>query len=330
VRRLGEACLRLVRGAAALAETRWGIVAVFLVALLVWWLQALVIPLNGGRDLGTYLGAYIQLFQAHPIDLGFVLGRTPISALVVGGLLQFAGGALAEPAVSLLYAGSIVAWFLAARSFGGKAALLTVVALLLYPGYGILFHELSSDAVFAAAFAGWSLLAVRVLRSPSTRGFAFLGAGVGVLVLIRPGNQVLLALVLLPLFVFGTWRARLVSAAAFLAPAVLLIAGWTIHNGIRYDNYTIARGGNATVPFYRTFVTDKLVRPSNGPASRELARAVQRDLLPKEPYRSYGITLDDFFHEASPRMQVGTATTAGCVTSASRPCVRARRGTRAA
>src|SRR5437763_6402429 len=192
MRPVGEVSLRLARRAAALAETRRGVGIVFVVALAVWWLQALVIPLGGGRDLGTYLGAYIQLFQAHPIDLGFVLGRTPISSLVVGGLLQLGGGVLAEPAVSLLYAGSIVAWFVAARRFGGKAALLTVVGLLLYPGYGILFHELSSDAVFAAAFAGWSLLAVRVLQSPSTRGLAFLGTGVGVLVLIRPGNQVLL------------------------------------------------------------------------------------------------------------------------------------------
>ena len=31
---------------------------------------------------------------------------------------------------------------------------------------------------------------------------------------------------------------------------------------------------------------------------------MQRDLLPKEPYRSYRITLDDFFTKASPRMQV--------------------------
>jgi hypothetical protein len=304
VRPLGEACLRLVRRAAAAAETRRGAGVVFVVALLLWWLEALVIPLGPGRDLGTYLGAYIQLFQEHPIDLGFVLGRTPISSLVVGGLLQFARGRLAEPAVSLLYAGSILAWFLAARRFGGKAALLTVVALLLYPGYGILFHELSSDAVFAAAFAGWSLLVIRTLLSPTARGFALAGAGVGVLVLIRPGNQVLLVLALVPLLVCATWRARLVSAAAFLVPAVVLIAGWAVHNGIRYDNYTIARGGNATVPFYRAFVTDRIVRPSNGPASRELTRAVERDLLPKEPYRSYGITLSDFFHDASPRMQV--------------------------
>ena len=288
----------------ALAETWWGVGAVFLVALAAWWLEALVIPLGPGRDLGTYLGAYVQLFQAHPIDLGYVLGRTPISSLVVGGLLQFAGGALAEAAASLLFAGSIVAWFLAARRFSSRAALLTAVALLLYPGYAILFHELSSDAVFAAAFAGWALLVVRLLLAPTPWRFAFVGAGVGILVLIRPGNQVLFVLALLPLVLQAPWRARLVSAGAFLVPAVGLVAGWAVHNGIRYDNYTVARGGNATVPFYRAFVTDKIVRPSNGPASRELAGAVQRDLLPEEPYRSYRISLDDFFSEASPRMQV--------------------------
>jgi Glycosyltransferase family 87/Dolichyl-phosphate-mannose-protein mannosyltransferase len=287
-----------------LAENRWAAAVLFLLALAVWWLEAIVIPLGPGRDLGTYLGGYIQLFQSHPIDLGYVLGRTPISMLVVGGLLDVAGGALAEPVVSLLFAGSVVAWFLAARTFGNRAAVLTAVVLLLYPGYGILFHELSSDAVFAAAFAGWALLFVHVVRRPSTRGLALVGLGVGVLTLVRPGNQVLLAVVLLPLLIAATWRSRLIGAAAFLVPALLLIGGWVVHNGVRYDNYTLSRGGNATVPFFRAFVTDKIVRPSNGPKSEELARAVQRDLLPREPYRSYGITLNDFFTEASPRMQV--------------------------
>jgi Glycosyltransferase family 87/Dolichyl-phosphate-mannose-protein mannosyltransferase len=308
VRRIGEALVRLARRASDLAETRLGVGIVFVAALAVWWIQALIIPLGAGRDLATYLGAYVQLFQAHAIDLGYVLGRTPIAAVVVGALLQLGGGVLAEPAMSLLYAASIVAWFLAARTFGGKAALLTAVVLLLYPGYGILFHELSSDAVFAAAFAGWALLLVRVLRAPSVKGFAALGAGVGILTLVRPGNQTLLLFALMPLALRLAWRTRIVSAAAFFACAVVLIGGWAIHNGLRYDNYTVARGGNATVPFFRAFVTDKTVRPSNGPASRELAAAVQRDLLPKEPYRSYKISLDDFFREASPRMQVDLLT----------------------
>jgi hypothetical protein len=57
------------------------------------------------------------------------------------------------------------------------------------------------------------------------------------------------------------------------------------------------------VPFYRAFLVDRIVRPDNGPASRELARAVRRDLLPQEPYRSYGIDLHTFFADSTPRMQ---------------------------
>lgn len=279
-------------------------VIVFVLALAVWWIQALVIPLAGGRDLATYLGAYVQLGWSDPVDLGYVLGRTPLAALGVGGLLDVAGGALAEPVMSLLYAGSLVAWFLTARRFHNKAAWLTVVVLLLYPGYGILFHELSSDALFAAAFAGFSLLLVDAMLVPTWRRFALVGAGIGVLVLVRPANQVLLALALLPLLLRVTWRARATLAAACLVPAVLIVGGWAVHNGLRYNDYVVVRGGNATLPFFRVFVTDKIVQPTNGPASRELAQAVQQQLLNEEPYKSYGITLDDFFREASPRMEV--------------------------
>ena len=173
----------------------------------------------------------------------------------------------------------------------------------MYPGYGILFHELSSDAIFAAAFAGWSLLAVRVCLTPTVSGFAALGAGVGILALIRPGNQVLLVLLLVPLLIRVSPRVRLVSAAAFVVPAVALVGAWVVHNGVVWGDYTLARNGNATIPFYRVFVTDRIVRPDNGPASRELAEAVQRDLLSKQPYRVYGIDLHRFFAEGSPRMQ---------------------------
>jgi hypothetical protein len=57
------------------------------------------------------------------------------------------------------------------------------------------------------------------------------------------------------------------------------------------------------VPFFRAFVTDRIMSPDNGPASRRLAAAVQRDLLTREPYRSYGIDLQEFFSLGSPRME---------------------------
>jgi hypothetical protein len=303
VRRAGEFLLRLARGGAALAETRKAIWIVFGVALGVWWLEAIVLPLNGGRDLGTYLGTYAQLFHSHPVDLGYVLDRMPIASIAIGGLLDFAHGAMAEPVVSLLFAASIVAWFAAARIFSSRAALLVVVVLLLYPGYAILFHELSSDSLFAAGFAGWSLLAVRVLRAPTVRGFAALGLGIGVLALIRPGNQVLAVLALTALLLALPLRRRLALSVAFVVPVLVVVGAWTLNNGLRYGDYTFARGGNATVPFYRAYVTDRIVRPSNGPASRELARDVRRYLLPYEPYRSYHVTLQQFFAQGSPRMQ---------------------------
>src|SRR5436190_633028 len=157
------------------------------------------------------------------VDACTLESMPPGATLIIGGLLQFAGGALAEPVVSLLYAASIIAWFVTARIFSTRAALLTTLVLLLYPGYGILFHELGSDAIFAAAFAGWSLLLVRALVAPSAARFAWAGAGVGVLSLIRPGNQVLLVLALLPLVLRASWRTSLVSTAAYVVPAIVLL-----------------------------------------------------------------------------------------------------------
>jgi hypothetical protein len=277
---------------------------VLVAALAVWWVQAIAIPLTRGRDFGTYVGAYVELFQRHPIDLGYVLGRTPIAPLVTGGLLDLAGGALAEPAMSLLYALSVTAWFLAARSFGAVPAVVTTFVVLVYPGYGILFHELASDSVFAAAFAGWSLLVVRAVLAPTPARFALVGVGVAGLVLVRPGNQALMLLALLPLFVPVPWRTRLRAAAAFAVSAVALLGLWAVHNGVLYDKYTVATGGNSRLPFERAFLTDRIVRPENGQASRRLGRLVSRHLLSEEPYRSYGVGLDDFFDDPTPRMIV--------------------------
>ena len=244
-------------------------------------------PLIGGRDFGTYLGAYVELFQSDPIDLGYVLGRTPIAPLVVGALLDPFGGALAELGVSALYGAAVTAWFLAARTFGGRAALAMAAVLLLYPSYAILFHELASDAVFAVAFALWSLLAVRVLVAPSPWRFAAPRCRRCASRSRSPGQP-------------GAARARAAPAracdcrgapasrpsAAFAVAAVSLLGLWTVHNGVRFGDYTVARGGNSRLPFERAFLFDRIVRPDNGPASRRLARAVETQLLPKEPYRS--------------------------------------------
>lgn len=295
------AVVRAWRALERFAEGRWAAPSLFAAALGMYALVSLALPLAAGRDIARYLLVYAQLFDEHVVYPHSLLTRTPIAPLVAGGLLD-AGPVVAEIGAALLYAASVVAWCSVAWRFGPAAAVATAAALLFYPGYLLLFHTLSSDTVFAAGFAFLAVLVARAIEQPAPGRIAVLGAGVAALVLVRPVAQVLLLLVLLPLLAAHTWRGRVRATAAFAVAAGLPLVAWSVHNQVRLDDFTVARGGGATVPLFRAFVADKIVRPENGDASRELARVVARDLLPYEPYRSYGIDLERFFSSGSSRM----------------------------
>ena len=295
--RFGRGWLRLE----AASGTRRGAALLFAVSLAVYGLQSLAVPLFAGRDLGTYLGYYDQ-FVHGAVQPMLMLYRTPVAPLVVGPSLDFLGPAGTQVLLGVLFACSVVAWSAAALTFGPRAALLTAAGLLAFPTYGYLFHAVSSDVVFAAAFSGWAYLLTRATVEPSPLRFGLVGLGVALLALVRPGNQVLVVFVLLPLVVRLPWRLRLASAAAFLAAVVIPLGLWATHNGVRYGDYVVNRGSGAFVPFFRMFVADHVIDPENGPASRELARTVERRLLPLEPYRSYRVTVEDFFSKGDARM----------------------------
>ncbi len=285
-----------------LASRPLGALVLFGLGLLVYAVRAIAWPLKTGRDLDEYLYAYIQMFDRHVLLPWSLLFRTPVTPLVAGASLDLFHGALAEPIAAVLFAGSVVAWSAAALAFGPRVALAVAVVLLGYPGYGAMFHELASELVFAAAFSGWALLVVRAAFGPTVARFALVGAGVALLALVRPGNAVLLVFVLFPLLVVGTRRERTRWAAAFALAAVVPLLGWSVVNGVRFGDYALARGGNGVIPFYRAFITDHIISPDNGPASRKLAAAMQAHLLTREPYRSYGVTLDELFRTGSFRV----------------------------
>jgi hypothetical protein len=270
-------------------------------ALAVYALVSLALPLSAGRDLPRYLLVYAQLFDGRVVYPHAMLTRTPVAPLVAGGLLD-AGPLVAEAAAALLYALSVLAWCSVARRFGPAAAIASAAALLLYPGYVLLFHQLASDALFAAGFSLFAVTVARALERPTAGCTAALGASIALLVLIRPGAQVLLLLVLLPVLAARGWRGRVRSTAAFALAALVPLLAWSVHNQVRLDDFTVARGGGTALPLFRAFVADRIVEPENGPASEELARTVARELLPYEPYRSYGIDLERFFSAGSSRM----------------------------
>src|SRR5436189_3461889 len=107
-----------------LANRRLGAVVLFVLALAVYAVRAIGWPLAGGRDLDEYLYDYVQFLDWHPLLPWSMLFRTPVPGLVDGAALDVAGGFFAEPLMAVLFAGSVVAWSVAARSFGTRAGLL--------------------------------------------------------------------------------------------------------------------------------------------------------------------------------------------------------------
>jgi hypothetical protein len=283
----------------AFVPTRKAAVALFAVALVVFWFEALGWPMAKGRDTWDYLVYYLQLFDSEPPLSQVQLFRTPLTPLAVGLPLDLGGTTLLEVVFGVLFAVSVVAWSAAALSFGRIPALAAGVLLLVYPAWATLYHQASSDAVFATGLALWALVVTRTLRRPTTAGFVALGAGIAVLVLIRPANQVLLPAVVAPLLAVASWRRRLTWVAVCLAAAVLPLVGWAAHNAIRYDDFTVTRGGRAWVPFLRVWLDDRTIAPENGPASRRLAGLVADHVLTEEPYRSLHVPLDAYLANGS-------------------------------
>jgi Glycosyltransferase family 87/Dolichyl-phosphate-mannose-protein mannosyltransferase len=330
--------------------------ALFVLALAVYGFESAFLPAYPGRDMARYLQTFFQLGYHVPLYPPVLNTRGPLSAIGVAVPLEI-GGWAAEIWLALLYAFSIVAWSRIALTFGSRAALLTAVLLLIWPGYGILFHQLASDSLFAAAFAGWALLGSRAIQRPSVKAFALVGVAIGVLVLVRPANQVLLLIALLPLILRAPWRNRLAWAASCYIAGVVVSQSWKIYAYLKWGNVVLlkpstglfalalvlapfllpapwrARAAVAIVPLivvavavkgvpgespsqyvssvvrnesnqflYRSFELDRIMSPDNGPASRRVAEVVKRDLLRREPYRSYGVDVDEFFSSGSDRI----------------------------
>jgi hypothetical protein len=271
------------------------------VALAVHAIGAAAFPLAAGRDLGTYIRASFELRQVEIVLPQALLMRAPVTGVVAEGLLAL-GPFVAEAAMGLLYALSVLCWWRVGRRLGAGVGIALAALLLAYPGYGLLFHRLSSDALYAAAFALAALLTARLVEERTPGRAVAVGGSLALLVLVRPVSQILILLVPLVLLGRGSWRPRLGALAALVAAAVVPLAVWAGHNAVRADDLTVVRGAGHGLPLYRAFVVDRIVDPANGEASRELARAVEDDLLPREPYRGYDIDLDMFFGSGSARM----------------------------
>jgi hypothetical protein len=276
--------------------SRRGAGILLLVALASYAVQAVAWPLERGRDSWDYWLTFLQLADTDPPFSALQVFRTPVAPLVTGIPMWIGGAWLTEVVFAFLYALSILGWAWAVVPVSRRVALGVAGVLLVTPTYAGLFHEVSSDPVFAFLVAWWAGAVVRAWRTGATSWLAAVGAGVALLTLCRPASQVaLLACVLVPLVARRGARRVLVAVAVALAAAVLPLGAWAAHNALRYDDFTVARGSKAWVPFFRVAGE---VDPANGDASRRLADAVQQNVLTLPPYASRNVDVATYFHGA--------------------------------
>ena len=270
------------------------------------WLAAMVYrsiwPLIHGRDFDTYVWYYVEMWQQSPAQPFLMVYRTPLTPVFIGVLSEVGGMLALTVAMNTLYAVAVTAAYCLGAFWSRAIGWASVAVTIVYVGFGALYREVSSDVLFGSAFLSWCAWVAWTHQRSTPAAYVAHAVWVVVLTLIRPASQAYLLFAIFPWVVSMTdARARLRCAAAFLGTAVGLLGAYSTYNAIRYQDFTVARGGNAINPFYRAFMTARIVREGNGPASRELADAVRADLLVHEPYRSYGVTDQMLFEDGDAR-----------------------------
>ncbi len=271
--------------------------AIFIVAILLFGIQSYAFPLSPGRDYTSYLAYYFEFFDSAPVYHFMMLYRVPIAPFILGLSLQYGGAWFLETLMALGYGLSIVAMYQIGLLWNRAIALGAALLLLCYPSYALLYHQASSEAPFALGFLLWCSYIVKTATSPSAKKFFIQGFLVFLLALTRPIGQLGILFGIFPFLLPAIpMRKKLAFSAAFLTPCVLLLMSWSLYNSIRYEDFTISRGSKGIVLFSRLLVRDKLIAPENGKYAQELRQAIlDDDLLSKDPYKSYGITLDQIF-----------------------------------
>jgi hypothetical protein len=276
-----------------------GLVAVFTAALAAFAIQSLGWPLLTGRDWQDYLVYWHEVWHPRPLFPALMTARTPLTSFFFGPLFDLGGARAAEIGAGVLFAITVATWTVAARTFGRTTAIAIAALLVVFPTFGGLFHLLGSDSVFACVLSLVGALSIRAAMDPSTRRFALVGVGVAALVLARPAGLPFVLLAVLPLGLAAPWRRRALWMTAVSFSTVTLLGSWAAYNAVRFDDFTIARGGQAGIPLYRSLVVDQIVEPENGPATRELVAELDRTLVHEEPYRSWGFDTEDLLHSKS-------------------------------
>ncbi len=288
--------------------------AVAVVALIWYAAMSLCFPLAEGRDAWTYWAYFRDMFRADPEYPLLMLFRTPGTPIFYGFSFWLGGLTGAKIAAASGYVVISLAVYSILASYRRWLGVLGVALLFLNLRFFERYNSVGSETLQSILMAIWAWVLFEAMR----RGGWKLGVGLGVttfmLLMNRPANQLLIPMCLLPLA--GWFLPSAVPSAAepkrglalgkCTAVALLISVSlgglYAFSNFLRYDHFCIAGLSGAHIPFYRLFIQQRLISPSNGPRSKELAELVRDSVLNDPVFLKYGIKERVFFGQATQRM----------------------------
>lgn len=271
-------------------------------SLFVYFIYALAFPINQGRDFGSYFYYFLDFWNQNPTNQHIMLFRTPGAPFLFGTAHLLGGAFLVEVILGVSYAFMVCIIFKIVATYNTVLALLAVLFIYSNLDFNIIYHSVGVDSLFAVMVVVWFANFFFALKQPGYFKSVLLGISIFLLVMVRPSSQIFVLSGFSLIFLKYPMMKKIKLLTLMLLTYILLASLYATHNNFRYDDFTISRPTKAHTPFYRVFVTDKIIRPDNGIYSKELSGYIDRYLLTQEPYKTYQIDLDTFFKAGDPRM----------------------------
>ncbi len=273
------------------------------VAIFFLWLHSRNCPVHPGRDMITYWMYYYEYFKIHPESPTLMLFRTPVTPFFFGLLYDFVGITGLTVVLSILYVICLVTVYVIGSTLSVWIGFLALVALGADIQYHFWFFSVGSESPQSFLLILWFAYSFFTFNKTEKRYWIVHALIVWVLILNRPGNQIMLLCCILPLLnTRAQLSKRLVLVLVFVLTYGFCHIGYSTHNYHKVGKFQISTLGNAHMPFYRLYLQDDLISPDNGPKSQELANLVEEEILTLDLYQQYKIDKDIFFNFSTQRM----------------------------
>jgi len=205
--------------------------------------------------------------------------HVPVTPLITGFLFLLGGSILLEIALSLAFCFVVFFAFTIASYWGRVVGIRSVIILCLFQPYIHIFHQASSDAIYAALLMLFFFASFRFLHSQNYETTIVLGLIAFLVYFTRTSGQILFVfwpLILVVLGLFGL-RKFIKHALVFSCVYAIFLLCWATYFLITVDSFKI-NFHSSFFPMAKIHAHDEIFYPENGPASMELSRIIKKNI----------------------------------------------------